>query len=397
MLLDEWSSKELELARTIGAGRAVGAGTGGPTLEHMEDDPLLRPLGGARGRGGRAAAGFAEAGDDADFDPIATLDRLDTLELSGVGDDGGLLPPAYGRRAERGGGAGSVDGEWGLALDHLVCGGDGMVLSLLVDQQPARAWVDADAWCDWLRPRLPVQRVDQIPAELMPLLGEWALLPLQQHARTAGLRGLRFVGAEAGHCARVVSPTLTLLRDGATLTLRLLDWPANWIEALAGTMEDRRAPLVVPPIPMPLVAGWVRLTRSRLRALQPGDGIVLDQALPVEAGHAWLFAERPLARLRFVHDAWRIECAYQKDHPMQDLTDTIATGEPLRDEDIVLTAVAELGRMSLSLDILRDLHAGQVLDIPHASHGRVTLTVAGQAVATGTLLRVGERLVMRVE
>jgi type III secretion protein Q len=398
MLLDEWSSKELELSRAIGGSRASSARSGDGLLDCVEDDPLPSRLAGRGDRdgfGGDALADDETDEDDMRLDPLDPLDRLDGIDLPRGAYADARHP--RGRQWRRGDTGPNGAGETGLALDHAVCGGDGVVLSLLVNQQPARAWVDAEAWCDWLRPRLPVQRIDQIPPELVPLLGEWAVLPVQRHAEAAGLRPLRFVGAEAGQCARVVAPTLTLARPDMALSLRLLDWPTDWIEALARTMEDRRVPLVVPPIPMPLAAGWVRLTRAQLRGLKPGDGVVLDQALPVESGHAWLIAERPLARLCFDHDAWRIECAFHEDHPMQDLTDTIAKGEPLRDEDIVLTAIAELGRMSLSLDTLRGLHAGQVLDIPHASHGRVTLTVSGQPVATGSLLRVGERLVMRVE
>jgi type III secretion protein Q len=403
MLLDEWSSKELELSRAIGGSRATGARNGEGLLDRVADDPRLSRLAPATDRDGFAGDELADTLHDADDADGGDMRLSHPDDLDGL-DDIDVPQDAYGE-------AGQPQGRWrrpddatrpgsggsGVALEQVVCGGHGVVLSLLVNQQPARAWVDAQAWCDWLRPRLPVQRFDHIPPELVPLLGEWALLPVQQHAQATGLRPLRFVGAEAGHCARVVAPTLTLIRQDMALSLRLLDWPTDWIEALARTMDDRRMPLMVPPIPMPLAAGWVRLTRAQVRALQPGDGIVLDQALRVEAGHAWLIAERPLAQLCFHQDGWRIECALHEDHPMQDLTDSIAKDEQLRDEDIVLTAIAELGRMSLSLDTLRGLHTGQVLDIPHASHGRVTLTVSGQPVATGTLLRVGERLVMRVE
>ncbi|MFX5595039.1 hypothetical protein ABTD92_20520, partial [Acinetobacter baumannii] len=77
------------------------------------------------------------------------------------------------------GGTGDTDAQAegaAIVLDLKPCGGDGVVLSLSIDGQRARAWVDADAWCEWLAPRLAVQRFQQIPPDLLGLLGQWTLL-----------------------------------------------------------------------------------------------------------------------------------------------------------------------------------------------------------------------------
>ncbi|WP_043439928.1 FliM/FliN family flagellar motor switch protein, partial [Cupriavidus sp. HPC(L)] len=107
--------------------------------------------------------------------------------------------------------------------------------------------------------------------------------------------------------------------------------------------------------------------------------------------------ERPLALACLAHGAWHIEHACNEETSMEQGTEATLRGSQLDDANIVLTAVAEVGRLSLSLDTLRELQAGQTLELAHASHGRVTLTVSGHAVASGTLLRVGDKLVMRIE
>ncbi|WP_456280440.1 type III secretion system cytoplasmic ring protein SctQ [Cupriavidus sp. JZ107] len=413
MLLDEWSDQDLELARAIGAGRS-GAAAGGrragigssaegdglgalqalrrhdaadPLADPMADplmDPLIDPLRDPLRDPARPLDPFDD-GFDAAPQPDLHADRRDGAQEHGIGGIASI------RDAD-------VHAEGAaIVLDLKSSGGDGVVLSISIDGQRARAWVDADAWCDWLAPRLAVQRFPQIPPDLLGLLGDWTLLPLQHHANRAGLGLPRFCSAEPGSCARAIAPTLTLCRADAELDLRLLDWPEPWIAALAQTMEDRRPPLTIPPIPVALAAGWVRLTRAQLAGLSPGDGVVLERPAAIEHGHAWLVAERPLALACLAHGAWHIEHACNEETSMEQGTEATLRGSQLDDANIVLTAVAEVGRLSLSLDTLRELQAGQTLELAHASHGRVTLTVSGHAVASGTLLRVGDKLVMRIE
>lgn len=407
MLLDEWSDQDLELARAIGPGRSSVAERGrhGGAGPHGHIDGL----------GALQALERLDAADPL-ADPLGRLDAFDGGPLNDdpfsndlPGESGGVRQGPGRHEAlidvHRGeepgiGGTGDTDAQAegaAIVLDLKPCGGDGVVLSLSIDGQRARAWVDADAWCEWLAPRLAVQRFPQIPPDLLGLLGQWTLLPLQHHARHAGLGLPHFCAAEPGSCVRAIAPTLTLCRANAQLDLRLLDWPESWIAALAQTMEDRRPPLTIPPIPVALAAGWVRLTRAQLAGLAPGDGVVLERPAAVEHGHAWLVAERPLALACLANGAWHIEYACNEENSMEQGTDATLRGSLLEDDNIVLTAVAEVGRLSLSLDTLRELQTGQMLELAHASHGRVTLTVSGQPVASGTLLRVGDKLVMRIE
>lgn len=249
-------------------------------------DPLMDPR-----RGPIRGLDPFDDGFDADPLPDPHADRCDGARDHGIGGIGGIDDAD----AHTEGAA--------IVLDLKSSGGDGVVLSISIDGQRARAWVDAEAWCEWLAPRLAVQRFPQIPPDLLGLLGDWTLLPLQHRARRAGLGLPRFCSAEPGSCVRAIAPTLTLCRADAELDLRLLDWPETWIAALAQTMEDRRPPLTIPPIPVALAAGWVRLTRAQLARLSPGDGVVLERPAAIEHGHAWLVAERPLALAYLAHGA----------------------------------------------------------------------------------------------
>lgn len=423
MLLDEWSEEELALARAIGAGASSGNARhkGG-----LDEGPRSGKQANVRGYLDLESGAEGEAADRAEADFLGDDWLDDAFERRSLSGSSELDPPRGGSESGRDGpepgdgeetgypeeaeeaeaaneaGAGRIASEddqaqCEVSLDLRPAGGDGLLLTVMLGEQKARAWVDAHAWCEWIAPKLTVQRPQQIPPDLLPLLGQWTLLALQRRAEQAGLPAPRFLGAEAGSVPRSSAPTLTLRRPDAAIELRLLEWPAAWVATMAGSMAAPLPPLELPAVPVALAAGWVRLSRRQLRELQPGDGVVLERAARVELGHAWLVAGRTLGNVRFDDGIWRIEDTVDEE-TMMDAPDAVELeGEGLTDDSIVLTAVAEVARLPMPLDVLQGLHRGQVLELAHASHGRVTLTVSGRQVARGALLRVGDKLVMRIE
>jgi type III secretion protein Q len=314
-----------------------------------------------------------------------------------------------------------------LLLEYCACGGKGVELSLLINGRPARVWVDENAWCEWLSPRLTVQHVDQIPEPLRTLLGEWALAPLSEHVAAARLGDVSFVSAIRADCQFESAPTLTVGRDGRKLMLRLISCPPDWIAAFANTMEDRSVALALPPVIVRLAAGWIHLTRAQVNALRPGDGIVLEHETHVEHGEAWMVTDRVIARIKALRDdvpgesgstdfIWKIDDVIKSGDSMSDPSRSTLIGDidhnpdangkhdrgsdPLRtqftDEKVQFIAMVEVARMTMSLDALRGLRKGQMLEIGHVS-GLVALTISGRTCATGSLLRVGDKLVMRIE
>jgi flagellar motor switch/type III secretory pathway protein FliN len=74
-------------------------------------------------------------------------------------------------------------------------------------------------------------------------------------------------------------------------------------------------------------------------------------------------------------------------------------GQPAvgRFDDLRFALTAEIASMKVPLDTLRNLAPGQMLDTGVTSEGRVSLKVNGVEIGTGRLIRVGERLLVRVE
>lgn len=421
MQLDEWSEDQLAIAHTIGGGLATPmprplAPPGGDL------DALLRRMPPAGSEGTRDAPQARAAFDDDhlfdNLDDIGGLDRRLGVrdwvdEVDGAPRPGdGAFHTLDGTKVEADatpdGSPQRLDTNMALGLCQAMLGGDGVIVALQIGGQPAQAWVDERAWCDWLSTRMTVPGIAQVPATLLAVLGQWAMVPLVAHASRAGVAPPEFVSAEAGFRAPALATTLVLRNGEKELQFRLLDWPADWVRTLAGGMEVQSAPAEMPPVVARLAAGWTRISRARLDALKPGDGVVLEHATSIEHGHAWLVADTPVAELAFDHGTWRVErsCRDENDmndtNAMNDMNDMnefeapVASDSRLADDQIHLTAVAEVGRMSMPLDVLRNLHTGKILELPHGSDGRVSLTVNGHVVASGSLLRVGDRLVLRI-
>ncbi|KLU21497.1 hypothetical protein EOS_35590 [Caballeronia mineralivorans PML1(12)] len=295
-----------------------------------------------------------------------------------------------GRRTQ----AGDVE----LTLDYRELGGEGLLVSLSVAGQSALAWVAEAGLSRWLAPKLAAPTFADLPPDLVRPLAAWALAPLVRHADAADVADIIVNDMVRGTCTTGFGCVVTLTRDDASLSLRPIGWPTRVLKDLAQTMISRVAPHRLPPLPIPLVAGWGLLTRAHINSLSVGDGVVLGTSASVERGELWLFQHRPLARVMLFDDKWQVNWVMDGQEMRRDME-----GMPLKDEatllqdDVAFTVVAEVATMTLSLDELQGLSAGQILNTGVAYDGRVALKVNGRKIGCGRLIRIGEQLVVRVE
>ena len=65
-------------------------------------------------------------------------------------------------------------------------------------------------------------------------------------------------------------------------------------------------------------------------------------------------------------------------------------------DEIPFTLVIEAARLPLTLDKLMQLQKGNVLELPHSPESGVDIVVGGSCIARGELIKVGDRLAVRI-
>ena len=292
-----------------------------------------------------------------------------------------------------------------LTIGYAELGGDGVAITLDLDGALARLWADEQAWCSWVAPLLAVQKFADVPSDLHGPLTQWALEPLcacvAELAHRTVLAVPALVTMETANVEPALACMLTLRRADATLRLRVLEWPMRWLTSFAQALEplpDEPVILATQRLPLMLAAGCTRVTQQQLKTLSSGQAVLLALDASVESKEAWLVKDRPLARIRYLNEGeWQVndvmdEGTWEND---QDGKVNDEVGQDL--DQLTFTIVAEIGRIELTLADLRTLERGMILGAPASFDGGVTLRANGRTIARGRLLRVGERLAVRIE
>lgn len=170
--------------------------------------------------------------------------------------------------------------------------------------------------------------------------------------------------------------------------LEQMDWclPAA---ATAGPLPSRLR------VRLQLHAGRLRLPLRRLRRLRPGDIVLL-----AEVQLRGCVGARPLFEFELLPEAITVTML----HTLQDdaaaaspgAAMTAPTAPTLDLSQLPLTLEVRLGELQLSLADLSSLQPGVVLPLPPDAHQRVQVAHAGQCVATGVLVQVGDALGVRL-
>ncbi len=299
-----------------------------------------------------------------------------------------------------------------LSVHHLAMGGEGLMLTRARNGESWSVWVDEPAWCEWIAPLVPAPSFDAVPLDLRTALAAWTLAPLLTCLDDDTTPAPVFDVARQSCPARadwVVTLTVSLNAEARTVRLRLLDWPTARLASLLNALE----PLPPPARPdhrvaLSLIAGAVELRGSQLAGLTAGAGLVLDWACDIEAGRFCLFQRKQLAFLSQLETgAWQVDDLLNEVETMQSDADAQpAQSAPMMTNsqagaaalnDVTFTVVAEVAQAELSLSQLASLETGDLLDMPAAGDGRVTLKVNQRTIGHGRLIRIGERVMVRIE
>jgi type III secretion protein Q len=183
--------------------------------------------------------------------------------------------------------------------------------------------------------------------------------------------------------------------DGPLLgTVALDDAALDWLARRMAALPARAALPADLAVPFSVQVDRLAMRRAELAALTLGDVVLLDRD-PAAPEGGLLVLGLPQAGGR---QGFRARLAAGALHIITKLEALMDTPEAPRAAlgDLPVTVECEVGRLTLTLAQLQELAPGQVLEIGAGATPTVTLRVAGQAVAAGELVRIADRVGVRI-
>ncbi|KSC02900.1 SctQ family type III secretion system cytoplasmic ring protein PscQ [Pseudomonas aeruginosa] len=250
-------------------------------------------------------------------------------------------------------------------------------LSLAWDGLPLRFLCQAPALAHWLAPNLQEAAFASLPAAL-----QLALLEREGNV----FPGLVWYGLSPAQPRAAMGLRLSLERDDQRLALWLDGDPATLLARLPPRPSAQRL-----AIPLRLSLQWpgLPLDAGELRTLEPGDLLLLPAGHRPDAALLGVLEGRPWARCQ-LHST-QLELLDMHDIP------SLADGEDLHELDQLPIPVSfEVGRRTLDLHTLSTLQPGSLLDLDSALDGEVRILANQRCLGIGELVRLQDRLGVRV-
>lgn len=182
--------------------------------------------------------------------------------------------------------------------------------------------------------------------------------------------------------------------DGPRVAQVALDDAAlAWLAARMEGCAPLRAELDALPTSLSLNLDGIALSAAELAGLEVGDVVLLDIDPFLESGGLSVALVQPGGpRWRAALEADSLSILSTLDGMMNDPEAL----EPDAIDDLPMEIACEVGRITLPLFALREIAEGQVMDLGPDATSTVSLRVNGQVVATGELVRIAERVGIRL-
>ncbi|MFM0610003.1 type III secretion system cytoplasmic ring protein SctQ [Paraburkholderia sediminicola] len=297
-------------------------------------------------------------------------------------------------------------------------GGEGIIHEMTIEGEPLQLWYSEQEWCKWIDPLLPIPRLIDAPTDIMLLLATWTAEPLAVYSNQHSFGRIICGGVYNGHVDNATACVISLSREHSRLDARILLAPGRWLRHLATSLKVIEQDSLVSSIFVALSVGWTRVQFDQIKAIEAGGALVLDTFSEIEKGELFIYHGRPFARVTvpdsgegrlYIEEVCSFHNINGAGHepvlrakqleqlPCRDGEIINVVGGTDMDEDLTVVVVAEIAQIPLSLKQLGSLTSGMVLETPAISSSGVRLSFNGQTIARGQLVRLGDRLAVRID
>lgn len=245
-------------------------------------------------------------------------------------------------------------------------------------------------------------QIDAVPDDLIGMLLESALagdLPVIE--RTMG-QEIAIARTAAGVQEPRLALALRCAYDGAThdCTLVLDHDLARDLCPLLMRIPPAKIDLPDVAVRLAISPGFAQLPLQEVDDLAPGD-VILPHSPPLAAGRGWVTLADRWSAAGDLRGASLVlaERLHDTTEPIMDIDNDSSERAEVEDgelDDLPIKLVFEVGRCEMTLGAVRALGPGHVFTLERDPAQSVDIVANGRRIGTGQLVRVGERLGIRV-
>jgi type III secretion system YscQ/HrcQ family protein len=251
----------------------------------------------------------------------------------------------------------------------------------------AMLWCESSAFTKWLAADYPAGVFADYDSHLYPLLTSLALVQAHDF-----FYQMRFTPAELISSRLVPDwyPVVTLHREERHLPLVLQGWSVALLRQFTSHWAAWDSPAPPSILPFPLSAGHCLLSAGELRALQAGDGIVLQNTAQIYENHLWLLLSEKCIVMSVSENEIQVV------NIQDEIFSVSGQREGISMEDMPVRVVAEVGIAQLALNELMNITPGTIFPTQVSLSGEVRLTVNGFCIGHGRLIMLNDGIVVRI-
>ncbi|EJD6411798.1 FliM/FliN family flagellar motor switch protein [Providencia rettgeri] len=277
----------------------------------------------------------------------------------------------------------------------------GLLLTTCINGNSIDFWVDENEWCQWVSPVLAIPSFSMVSDEFKDVLAIWTIDTLKACIDIDDFQWPTVKQISMGSLPQGVGWQLCAKHHNRILNFHVIEAPDSWLEVLIenGSITDEQEISSPIMIGAKLVAGWCLLNSQQIYSIQEGNALVLQQQAEITRGEFFLFTHRPLAIVCQDGESgiFSVETLMDTFDDWIDIpTDSLANTDNQISNTLIPVSV-EVANLNISINELSQIRPGYLFESEKHYNTPVSLKVGHRIFAFGTLLRIGERLAVRID
>lgn len=269
-------------------------------------------------------------------------------------------------------------------------GGEGLCWGIDWQGQTLKAWCDTHQWRSFVETKIPHDDLDEIDIGLLQIVSRWCWDSVSADLERANVFDVRSPATDVIDCDWY--PVLTVRAGDKCLDFALPEWPVELLRRLSASWLRNQTGGIANPVKInvPIIAGWAVMPWAQLQ--RAGVGSILFPS-GMSAERCYVQMDNTLVELAMNDNTQFSIVAIHNDSNsiMVENQPAIASLQ-----NIPITVMVEIARVGMDLSQLSTVSVGDCLTLDLSPGNSIRLLVNGCVMGHGELVRLEERMGVRI-